>query len=173
MPVTTPDIWNLDSLVLTDAFLTSTRTVISATGAIQAAYSKTFYASIPEATVRTFSERSLKDSKALVRARPQGYGILVYSYYKTCYTKLTIIKISEMPIQVSMGKRLKRSLMRNERGHKDHGFRRVHHHPSHLPNFRYSSNVHFRLGFASPSPFSFSFPLSDFIEDTLDVLFRG
>jgi hypothetical protein len=51
--------------------------------------------------------------------------------------------------------------------------RRVHHHPSHLPNFRYSSSVHFRLGFASPSPFSFSFPLSDFMEDTLDVLFRG
>ena len=49
----------------------------------------------------------------------------------------------------------------------------VHHHPSHLPNFRYSSNVHFRLSFASPSPFSLSFPLSDFIEDTLVVLFRG
>ena len=48
-----------------------------------------------------------------------------------------------------------------------------HHQPSHLPNFRYSSKVHFRLGFPSASPFSLSFPLSILIEDTLEVLCRG
>lgn len=49
----------------------------------------------------------------------------------------------------------------------------MHYQPSHLPNFRYSSNVHFLLGFASASLLSFSFPLSVLMEDTLEVLWRG
>lgn len=63
--------------------------------------------------------------------------------------------------------------MRNRECNEDNGFRRIHHHPSHLPNFRYSSNVHFRLGFASPSPFSLAFPLPVSTEEALDVLGRG
>lgn len=49
----------------------------------------------------------------------------------------------------------------------------MHYQPSHLPYFRYSSNVHLRLGFVSASLFSLSFPLSVLMEDTLEVLFRG